>query len=52
MLNFNRIEMKRIIYLSIILTLLTACQGYLETTPDSTLDVKIDSEEKIAELPA
>ena len=42
--------MKRIIYLSIILTLLTACQGYLETTPDSTLDVKIDSEEKIAEL--
>ena len=50
MLNFNRIEMKRTIYLSIILTLLTACQGYLETNPDSTLDVKIDSEEKIAEL--
>ncbi|WP_373735014.1 RagB/SusD family nutrient uptake outer membrane protein, partial [Bacteroides heparinolyticus] len=42
--------MKRTIYLSIILTLFTACQDYLETNPDSTLDVKIDSEEKIAEL--
>mgnify|MGYP001883454974 FL=1 len=42
--------MKKTIYLSIILLLFTACQDYLETNPDSTLDAKIDSEEKIAEL--
>ena len=30
--------------------MLTACQDYLETNPDSTFDVQIDSEDKIAEL--
>lgn len=42
--------MKSTFFLSIIFIFLTACRGYLETNPDSTLDVQIDSEEKIAEL--
>lgn len=42
--------MKKTIFLSIMILLLTACQDYLETNPDSTLDVQIDSEDKIAEL--
>ncbi|MFK2049144.1 RagB/SusD family nutrient uptake outer membrane protein [Bacteroides fragilis] len=42
--------MKKTIFLSTIILLLTACQDYLETNPDSTFDVQIDSEDKIAEL--
>lgn len=42
--------MKNTLFLSILIFLLTACQDYLEKTPDSTFDVQIDSEEKIAEL--
>lgn len=50
MLNFNWVKMKKTIFLSTIILLLTACQDYLETNPDSTFDVQIDSEDKIAEL--
>ena len=42
--------MKRTIYLSIILTLLTHAKAIWKQPPTLTLDVKIDSEEKIAEL--
>lgn len=42
--------MKKTLSLSIIIFLLTACQDYLATSPDSTFDVQIDSEGKIAEL--
>lgn len=42
--------MKKTLFLSIIIFLLTACQDYLATSPDSTFDVQIDSEGKIAEL--
>ena len=42
--------MKNTFFLSIIFFSLTACQSYLETNPDSTLDVQIDSEDKIAQL--
>lgn len=41
--------MKKIIQLFII-GLSVSCQSYLEKDPDSSLNVKIDSEEKIAEL--
>ncbi len=42
--------MKRYIRIISILPLLVACQDYLNKNPDSSLEVKIDSEEKIAEL--
>lgn len=38
-----------IVFLSVLL-LLGSCERYLEVNPDSTLDVEINSEEKIAEL--
>lgn len=37
------------VFLSVLL-LLSSCERYLEVNPDSTLDVEINSEEKIAEL--
>lgn len=42
--------MKRYMRIISILPLLVACQDYLNKNPDSSLEVKIDSEEKIAEL--
>ncbi len=38
------------VFLSVLLLLLSSCERYLEVNPDSTLDVEINSEEKIAEL--
>ena len=45
--------MKKTIFLSTIILLLTACQDYLETNPDSTFDVQIASKAKFADsIPA
>lgn len=42
--------MKKYFYILISPFILTGCQGYLEQEPDSSLNVAIDNEEKIAEL--
>lgn len=42
--------MKRTLFFSTIALCLWSCQDYLETSPDSNLDVQVDTEEKIAEL--
>lgn len=42
--------MKKIFSLITLALLFGACQDFLSTNPDSSLDVKIDSEDKIAEL--
>lgn len=42
--------MKSFIKLTLVGLFLTSCQGFLDKDPDSTLNVTIDSEEKIAEL--
>ncbi|CEN49906.1 conserved exported hypothetical protein [Capnocytophaga canimorsus] len=42
--------MKSIIKLTLLGLFLTSCQGFLDKDPDSSLNVAIDSEEKIAEL--
>lgn len=42
--------MKKIFSLITLALLFSACQDFLSTNPDSSLDVKIDSEDKIAEL--
>ncbi|ATA94413.1 MULTISPECIES: RagB/SusD family nutrient uptake outer membrane protein [Capnocytophaga] len=42
--------MKSIIKLTLVGLFLTSCQGFLDKDPDSSLNVAIDSEEKIAEL--
>lgn len=36
--------------LGLFVMLLTSCQDYLNTTPDSSIELHVDSEEKIAEL--
>lgn len=42
--------MKKIFFLMTVALSLSACQDFLSTNPDSSLEVKIDSEDKIAEL--
>ncbi|GET44748.1 RagB/SusD family nutrient uptake outer membrane protein [Capnocytophaga felis] len=42
--------MKSIIKITLVSVVLASCQGFLEKDPDSSLNVAIDSEEKIAEL--
>ncbi len=42
--------MRKIIYIFIWAMGCIGCQDYLSINPDSSLEVKIDSEEKIAEL--
>ncbi|RRD80112.1 RagB/SusD family nutrient uptake outer membrane protein [Alloprevotella sp. OH1205_COT-284] len=42
--------MKKIIFTGVIAALLVSCQSFLETNPDSSLKVNIDSEAQIADL--
>lgn len=42
--------MKKILPILTVALFLGACQSFLSTNPDSSLDVRLDSEEKIAEL--
>ncbi len=42
--------MREFLLLFVAVFLFGSCQSYLETNPDSSLDIQIDSEEKIAEL--